>query len=438
MKRKNLFKRFGVIILALVMIVTMAPRTEVFGVDQALEAEIAGKARATEASEILISHFVLNGYYSDYPDYYAGCYIGDDYLFHIRLCQTNTDAIPMLNELLGEYADVVVYEYGNYSWNELHEYVDGLAHDLTELGFHVTNWGVDDLTGNVYIGVLSEEMTEVNSLIDDCQTYALGIDVPTVMIEEGSYITPAASVQPGGSMGNITLGAYGYYNGQKAIVTCGHGGHHTSSSFSFGNISGTYAVQQFSDYQSGDYAIGIISSDVSLRHSFGESNEAITGIAFSPVVGSYIRKYGKESGVMSGEVIRVNDTAQYITNVSGQLTVNVTGMTKVQAISGSTTFGDSGGPCITYTNGFCGVFGGFVTLTGDEGDVTFFYFTPNTTLRAAGFSVYKDHRVSSWPTYDADWHYGYCSACGHFVKEGHGAYWDETTIPYCTRCGYVA
>ena len=439
MKYYRWTKRILSVVLVLVMVLTLVPRTEALSSDQDLEEEIAAKARATEASEILIAHFVHSGYYTDYPDYYAGCYIGDDYLFHVRLHASHTDVIPTLNALFGEYVDVVTYEYSEYSWNELAEHVDGMAHDLTELGYSVTNWGVDDFTGNVYIGVLSEDIAEVNALIDDQQTYALDDDMPTVMIEEGNYIVPAASVQPGGSMGNITLGAYGYYNGQKAIVTCGHGGHHTNDSFSFGNVSGTYVVQQCEDYQNGDYAIGIISNDFSLRHAFGTTGDAITGVAYSPVAGSYIRKFGKISGHMTGEVIRPNEIGHYLTDVSGQLTINVTGMTKVQAISGTTTFGDSGGPCITHTNGFCGVFGGFedVWIGGDD-YVTFFYFTPNSLLYAAGFSVYAEHRVSNWSSYDADWHYGYCGACNDTAREGHGAYWDETTIPYCTRCGYVA
>lgn len=434
MKYYGWTKRVLSVVLVLVMVVTLVPRPEALNSNQDLEEEIAAKARATEASEILIAHFVHSGYYTDYPDYYAGCYIGDDYLFHVRLHASHTDVIPMLNALFGEYVDVVTYEYSEYSWNELDEYVDGMAHDLTELGYSVTNWGVDDFTGNVYIGVLREDIAEVNALIDDQQTYALGDDMPTVMIEEGNYIVPAASVQPGGSMGNITLGAYGYYNGEKAIVTCGHGGHKNNYSFSFGNVSGTYAVQQYADNQNGDYAIGIINTDVSLKHAFGAGEGAITGVAYSPVVGSYIRKYGKESGLMTGEVVKTNDTCQFIAGQTGQIFMYVNGMTKVRAISGTTTEGDSGGPCITYTNGFCGVFSGYET----EGGIMFFYFTPNSLLSAAGFTVYTAHRVSSWPTYDANWHYGYCSACSGVVKEGHGAYWDETTIPYCTRCGYVA
>lgn len=309
---------------------------------------------------------------------------------------------------------------------------------LTDLGYGITEWGVDDFTGNVYIGVLSEDIADVNALIDGQQPYTLGRSAPAVMIEEGRYITLASNVQPGASLGNITLGAYGYYNGDKAIVTCGHGGHSVDDPFSFGNVSGYYEVRQCEHQQAGDYAIGILDGNPTMRHAFGTTGEAITGVAYSPVCGSYIRKYGKVAGIMDGKVFKLNADFHILTGTSNPLTITATGLTKVQVTSGSAAFGDSGGPCVTYTNGFCGVFNGFDLREGSTSEIEFFYFTTNSTLYAAGFRVFTQHVVSSWSTYDADWHYGYCSACSSIAREGHGAYWDETTIPYCTRCGYTA
>lgn len=72
--------------LVFVMVMALMPRIEALSSNQTLEEEIAAKARATEASELLITYFVHSGFYSDYPEYYAGCYIGDDYMFHVRLC----------------------------------------------------------------------------------------------------------------------------------------------------------------------------------------------------------------------------------------------------------------------------------------------------------------------------------------------------------------
>ena len=48
------------------------------------------------------------------------------------------------------------------------------------------------------------------------------------------------------------------------------------------------------------------------------------------------------------------------------------------------------------------------------------------------------HTATSWQPYDDDRHSGYCSSCQSTVYEYHWEYWDETTIPHCTRCGYVA
>ena len=83
------------IVLTFVMIMALTPKSqaaEPFDYDHAFDA----KARATEASELLMAHFAESGFYSDYPDYYAGCYIGDDCKFHIRLCSPTQDVLEML------------------------------------------------------------------------------------------------------------------------------------------------------------------------------------------------------------------------------------------------------------------------------------------------------------------------------------------------------
>lgn len=433
MQNKKWFKTIISIILTLVMVMTVMPKTQ--ATEQIdFEMEFAAKARATEASERLMAYFAQSGFYCDYPDYYAGCYIGDDYKFHVRLCLPTTEVLEMLTVIFGEYSDVIVYEYSDFSWNDMIEYADNLAKDLIVLGYGITSWGVDDFTGSVSIDVLSEDLSEVRSLVEGQQTYAAGNNCPSIILKEGAYSQSAAGYQPGTSNGNILLGGYGYYNGNKAIVTCGHGGHSVGDTFSFGNVSGEYVVQQYEDEQIGDYAIGLINDNATLLHKFGNSDIAMTGFNYSPVAGSSIRAYRSNGSIVYGTVVDTDKRIQRLTGKSNPLYMYLLGMTEVRITSGSVTYGDSGAPCITYTDGFCGVLSGFSNL----GEVTYFQFTPNRLLRSVGFYVFAEPHNTSWQALNADQHYGFCSSCQEIVYERHDAYWDEAAIPHCTRCGYIA
>ena len=434
MQNKKWFKTIISIFLALVMVITLTPKSQ--AAEQLdFEAEFAAKARATEASEVLMEYFVQLGFYCDYPDYYAGCYIGDDCKFHVRLCSPTQDVLEMLTAMFEEYSDVIVYENSDFSWSEMFEYVDTLANELIELGYGITSWGVDDFTGSVAVEVLEEDLNEVRSMVEDQQTYAAGNSRPNIIFREGEY-AQSASV-PGTSNGNILLCAFGDYDGNEAIVTCGHGGPSVGESFTFGNVSGYYVVQQCSDDGTGDYAIGIITNNATLSHKFGNSNIAMTGYAYSPVVGSDIRAYRSNGSIVQGTVLYKDFTAQTrIREQDGVREIDLKNMTVVVIDSGTVVYGDSGAPCITYTSSFCGVLSSFKDV---DGTVTRFYFTPNKVLRSAGFDVFAEHNTAtSWQPYDDDRHYGYCSSCQSTVYEYHWEYWDETTIPHCTRCGYVA
>lgn len=382
-----------------------------------------------------MEYFYQIGFCSDYPNYYSGSYIGDDYKFHVRLCLPTADELHTLNTIFCEYSDVIVYEYGNFSRNEMLEYSDDLANELIDLGYGITSWGVDDLTGSVSIGVLNEDLNEVTSLIDRQETYAMGDRFPNIILKEGNYSQAASVTNPGTSDGNIRFSAYGYYNGEKAIVTCGHGGHQVGSSFSFGDISGSYVVRQYQDEETGDYAIGLINRDVTLSHKVGNSGIVLNGFAYSPVVGSTIKVYKKDGTIAKGTVTEVDKRIQRLSGESSQLYIHLLGMTEVRITSGSIVNGDSGGPCLTYVDAFCGVLSGFSTL---DNSANYFHYTPNRTLRNLGFYVYADsHDNLSWKPLNADSHYAYCSGCQQTRYESHGEYWDETTTPYCTRCGYV-
>jgi len=63
-----------------------------------------------------------------------------------------------LDSIFDELVDVVEYEFVSESLNEKNECAEELAKNLIEIGYHITTYGIDDISGKIYIGVLSDEM----------------------------------------------------------------------------------------------------------------------------------------------------------------------------------------------------------------------------------------------------------------------------------------
>ena len=81
-------------------------------------------------------------------------------------------------------AQCVVFEYTEMSMADLQAYADSLANELMELGYDVTEWYVDDATGNIVIGVLEKDLAAVSALMADREDNS-----PTIIIEKGAYVT---------------------------------------------------------------------------------------------------------------------------------------------------------------------------------------------------------------------------------------------------------
>lgn len=187
--------------LAVIMLFSAVPSVSAADETPTIDELIAGQAQAVAANEVLMQYFLDNGWVFEYPEYFGGCYIADNIL-HIRLIASENQEINALYSLLGSYQEVVVYEYGQYSQTDLQEYADATAIELREQGCEVTHWYVDSITGNIVIGVMSDDVGLANVLIEEQQTYALGNTAPEIIIEEGAYTTTTATdlVVTGGSI----------------------------------------------------------------------------------------------------------------------------------------------------------------------------------------------------------------------------------------------
>lgn len=140
------------------------------------------------ASEHLMRYFYRQGYVTDYPDYYAGSYIGSDNLYYVVINKTAKNAEANMEEALSAYADDVVYEYANHSRNELQAYCDALSQQLVELGINVTSSGVSETDGVVSISVLEEDVHLAESLINRWAPYPFGHTDIKVEFSAGNYM----------------------------------------------------------------------------------------------------------------------------------------------------------------------------------------------------------------------------------------------------------
>lgn len=145
-------------------------------------------ARSIRASERLMSYFYHHDYITDYPDYYAGCYIGADNLCHVVINMSVKDARESMEKALGSYADDVVYEYSRHAWNDLQAHSTALMLRLDELGINITAGGVSEEKGIVTISVLEEDVHLAEALIDQWAPYPFGHTDIDVEFERGNYI----------------------------------------------------------------------------------------------------------------------------------------------------------------------------------------------------------------------------------------------------------
>ena len=140
------------------------------------------QAVAVAASEALMRYFFNQGYVTDYPSYYGGRYIKDNKLY-VRLVSPTEAEKAKLSSIFAPYKESVVYQYSDMSMNDLQEYADKIFIRLREEGYKVAGYGVDDITGDIVIGVLKEDVEAATAWVKaNLRVY------PKVVIEEGGYV----------------------------------------------------------------------------------------------------------------------------------------------------------------------------------------------------------------------------------------------------------
>lgn len=434
MKQRYKKVKLLAMIVAIVMLISTPLGVSATGKVDSFEKLVAAQKRAVAANEKLMQYFWGNGWATEYPEFFGGCYIEENIL-NVRLVNPSAQTMDALSSVFAGYEDVVTYVFGKNSQASLQLHADETAAELKEFGYGVTHWYVDSFTEEIIIGVLEKDVDAVSCLIQGKRTDSRGNERPEIIIEKSEYVTTDTQVIYGGTRlrmptDNRTAGACGYYAGGNALVTCGHGNTTVGSTVRFNDeIIGTVAYVQYTDGEQGDFSI-ISLTNAQLSHKISKSDqEQVTitnGTLLSPAVGTYIYRYGDESGVTQGIVDATN-----ITTTSTQTNTSIRGLTRatLTTVSGSSP-GDSGGPYLA-GGAFCGIHSGCLPT-----NTKVVFFTPYSLIYNAGFNVIGSHSCTRWTDAGADSHSGYCAICQAIVYESHGEYYNHQA-GRCTRCGRI-
>ena len=140
--------------------------------------------QAVEAQNWLMTYFFVQGYVTEYPDWFGGCYIEDGMLY-VKLVSPSEEVREMLSQRLDHYKDVVVFLDEELSLSVLQDYADRGAAELMALGCEVTSWYVDSVEGQIVISVLEKDHATATAWAE-----AASREGVRIKIEIGGYISP--------------------------------------------------------------------------------------------------------------------------------------------------------------------------------------------------------------------------------------------------------
>ena len=148
-----------------------------------LTTKFSEQKEAVEANNVLMSYFFSKGYVTNYPEWFGGCYIEENKLY-IKLVSPSDEEMKNISQILAPFDNVIVYKNAEMSMSELQAYADKTAYELIDLGYEVTSWYVDSITGNIIISVLEKDFEAVTEWV---HTASQNGTLPKIVIEIGGY-----------------------------------------------------------------------------------------------------------------------------------------------------------------------------------------------------------------------------------------------------------
>jgi hypothetical protein len=347
----------------------------------------------------------IDGQPARYPDNYAGAYISDRGKLVVQITKINdhkisgTDSIkdylgyvdiPAIKEKDTEFKaesieELIEFEQVDYSLNELNGMLANSVDNVSKK-FPVTGYYVDTRNNTINLSIEASSYEKANTSIDTYKSSKLTADKEIPLVFEVGEVTEPAAYHIGGqgyyyhgSDGGRTLGFAGWYNGQRAYLSCGH-----SSKFKVGDTAkygsttvGTIADKQWSNNGNGDWSIAYLNSGETMgglikQNSSGTIVGKIKARVNSVAIGTIVYRFGNASqGWSSLEVKGINITMPW-TDVGTNTTYNIKSQVKCELKTGPAVIsGDSGGPYVIANGSDYSAVG---TTTGANSG--FMYFSP--------------------------------------------------------------
>lgn len=316
---------------------------------------MAKQTEALEKYEELMAFFDKDKFgVPIYPENYAGEYIDENNKLVVQI--TNLFDDKEVLEFLKE-TSVVQIKYVEHSYDELLSQ-KRMANELYASGVRVTSDGVDIINNKYEISVLEEDLEKIPT------TYNRNT---ALSIKKGEYAVTTASLLGGDRIYNedsgeyMSIGICGTYQGNNALLTCGHGNEkvgilsqrypyiqNKTQSGRIGQVVFQQANTNSSNYgvsSLGDFAIVKITSSDTITNRVWEGGQ-ITGTYSSVPVGTTVYKYGSRTGYAWGNVTGTSIRLTYGDGLLAVYTVDGLYSVSLQNSSGTTAIdgGDSGGP----------------------------------------------------------------------------------------------
>ena len=329
-----------------------------------------------------------------YPEHYAGEYIDADNKLVVQLTdEFDDDAV--LSYL--KSTPIIQIKYVEYSYDELISQKQ-IADELYAAGVRVVSDGVDIIDNRYEIAVLKEDLDKIATIYTNTSP---------VFFKEGTYAQSSAQLIGGdriykeGTDEYMSMAICGTYNGNDAVLTCGHGNEKDTWSQQYPYIEyktrshriGQVVFQQANTDPSnygisslGDFAIVDVTSSDTITNNVWEGGE-ITGTYSSVPVGTTVYKFGSRTGYAWGNVTNTGLRITYRNNngfnpkkytVGGLYSISLQNSSGTNAIN----HGDSGGPVWRSDTGENLLHG---IVTGGKFDINLMYTTPIYYAQYQGF-----------------------------------------------------
>ncbi|MBQ3076382.1 MAG: DUF4148 domain-containing protein [Clostridia bacterium] len=383
------------------------------------------KERATRAGRYLEESWYPEGEYTPiYPDHYGGSYIKGDQLC-ICVVNPSEEILQEYRERMRDHLDVIVFQEVPYSYQTMVDAQHSIFLQLMNEGLDVVSVGYGDsrLFDRLYFYVQEESVSKWDQsdagklakqgTIQIEKKYPVPITIEVLAPreeeqeseqrmppgelrtgEEGekTMVTMAggAYLQNWANMKWATLGLCGTYQGETAVLSCGHFCSSTGEILRFYPGYHQLGGVSYRQVGNGDFSITKYTNPSLYRSNYvgwpiDTEGQRITTWASRPNVDDYVECFGAEGGYAYGTV--VNNNTPYAITIDGVTTI-VSGGVRVELVYGQLEDGDSGGP-VYDGHEFLGVINGRGAneTTGSSG-LHELYFTPCQPIIAAGFTPY--------------------------------------------------